>query len=72
MILVKENPLAKQNGTENANVKMTKIDSVPQSPTSSTTSSTSTSLSQVAGTVRRLQRNYSKSGRQKSQACVLQ
>nr|XP_022323918.1 uncharacterized protein LOC111124909 isoform X4 [Crassostrea virginica] len=68
----KENPLAKQNGTENANVKTTKIDSVPQSPTSSTTSSTSTSLSQVAGTVRRLQRNYSKSGRQKSQACVLQ
>ncbi|XP_062577174.1 uncharacterized protein LOC134239046 [Saccostrea cucullata] len=43
--------------------------SAPQSPSSSTSS---TSMSQVAGTVRKLQRNYSKSGRQKSQACVLQ
>lgn len=66
-----EKPSTKQNGNVKAEVK-SPSSSIPQSPTSSTTSTASTSMSQVAGTVRRLQRNYSKSGRQKSQACVLQ
>lgn len=66
-----EKPPTKQNGNVNAEVK-SPSSSVPQSPTSSTTSTASTSMANVAGTARRLQRNYSKSGRQKSQACVLQ
>lgn len=66
-----EKPPTKQNGNVNAEVK-SPSSSVPQSPTSSTTSTASSSMANVAGTARRLQRNYSKSGRQKSQACVLQ
>lgn len=71
IISAEEKPPTKQNGNVNAEVK-SPSSSVPQSPTSSTTSTASTSMANVAGTARRLQRNYSKSGRQKSQACVLQ